>query len=367
MKILIISQNTCPLQSPRAFRTQELSEELVRQGHEVTLYTVHGGIDYSEYEKKTGILMKNIKPLLPIESNDGKRRYSVFQRLLYHFFHRIFFYPEVDFHFRVDSILKSETNIDLLITIAYPHTIHSGAAKSKLKHPRTFPKVWIADCGDPFYLNRFVNAPRYMERYERQWCEVADWISVPTEGSKEGYFPEYKDKICVIPQGFDFSKTPIARYTKNSVITFVFCGSVYPGKRDIRSFMDFLLRWDKPYKFKLLLRSPLDNKYEIESNHQIEYVVGKNRKEVIWECSKADFLINIKNPNNTQTPSKLIDYGISGRPVLDVSHVFCEQKQFDEFYRGDYHNQHYILNLEHYKIKTVAGQFIELANNLKKY
>ena len=361
MRILIISQNTYPVNGPRAFRTQELSEELARQGHDVTLYTVHGDIDYAEYEKETGVKMRTINPHFPLGANDGKFRYGVVNRLLYHYFHRLLMYPEVDFHFLVDSAIRKEKGVALLITIAWPHSIHSGAARSKKKHPESFPKKWIADCGDPYFLNPFGRAPKYMEKYERSWCEAVDYISVPTEGSKDGYFPEYRDKIRVIPQGFDFSKTPIAGYKKNDVPTFIFCGSVYPGKRDVRSFMDFLLKWDKPYKFKLLMHSPLDAKYETESNGQIEYITGKGRKEVIMECSKADFLINVINPNTSQTPSKLIDYGISGRPVLDISNDFCEQEIFEEFCQGDYTHQLRLPDLEQYKIENVAKQFVELA------
>lgn len=361
MKILIISQNTYPVNGPRAFRTQELSEELARQGHDVTLYTVHGNMDYAQYEKETWVKMRDIQPCTPMSANDGKNRFGFFSRFLFHYFHSSLLYPEVELHFKVDSILQKEKDVDLLITIAYPHTIHSGAARSNKKHPMSFPKTWIADCGDPFFLSPFVNAPKYMEKYERKWCEMCDFISVPTEGSKDGYFPEYRDKIRVIPQGFDFSKTPVAEYKKNNVPTFVFCGSVYPGKRDVRSFMDFLLKWNKPFKFKLLMKSPLDAKYEVESNHQIEYITGKGRKEVVWECSKADFLINVTNPNSTQTPSKLIDYGISGRPVLNISNDFCEQVAFEEFCAGDYHQQLVLPDLEQYKIENVAKQFIELA------
>lgn len=362
MKILIISENTFPFNGPRAFRTQELSEELSRRGHSVILYSVHGNIDYTEYERETGVIMRDIHPCLPIRANDGKSRYNIISRFLFHYFHDMLFFPELELHFKIDTILQKETDIDLLITIAYPHTIHSGAARSKKMHPHNFPKVWIADCGDPYFLNPFMNAPKYMEKYERKWCETCDFISVPTQGSKDGYFPEYRHKIHVIPQGFDFSKTPIAEYKINDVPTFVFCGSVYPGKRDVRSFMEYLLKKETPYKFKLFMKTPLEEKYEKESNHQIEYITGKGRKEIIMECSKADFLINVINPNTTQTPSKLIDYGISGRPVLNISNDFCEEEQFEEFCRGDYHRKLTIPNLEQYNIEIVANQFLDLFN-----
>ena len=361
MKILIISRHTFPMQSPRAFRTAELSEELSRLGHDVLLYTVQGKYDYSEYEKETGVTMRSIKTRWATSASDGSMRHNIIDRLMFHFFHRILFFPEIEFKFCVSDIIKENPYYDLLITIAYPHSIHMGAARAKKKYSSLFPKTWIADCGDPFFNNPFIKFPRYMEKYERGWCEAVDYITVPTEGSKDGYFAEYRDKIRVIPQGFDFSKTPVGEYKKNDIPTFIFCGSVYPGKRDVRSFMDFLLARKEPFKFKLMMKSPLDAKYEVESNHQIEYIIGKDRKEVIMECSKADFLINVINPNRTQTPSKLIDYGISGRPVLNISNDFCEHEEFEEFCAGDYHQQLVLPDLKQYKIINVAKQFLSLA------
>lgn len=62
MKILIISNHAYPVQGPRAFRTTELSEQLVKMGHEVVLYTVHGKYDYTQYEKEVGVKMRDINP-----------------------------------------------------------------------------------------------------------------------------------------------------------------------------------------------------------------------------------------------------------------------------------------------------------------
>lgn len=360
MKILIISQNAYPSQSPRSYRTTELSEQLAKMGHDVVLYTVHGTCKYERYEKETGVTMRNIKHRLPLLGNDDLPHTNFIHRFLYHYFNRLLLYPDCEFYYIVDSIIQNEKNIDLLITIAFPYAIHFGATRSKRKHPNSFPKKWIADCGDPFSLNPLLNAPKYMEKYERQWCECVDYITVPTEESKKGYFPEYRDKIYVIPQGFNFSKTPIAPYEKNVVPTFLFAGTVYAGTRDPHSFMDYLLSFKRPYKFYMYMKTPLEKKYEIESHGQIEYVIGKNRKDVILEGSKMDFLINITNPTTVQTPSKLIDYGISKRPVLDITNEFVDDSAFNEFYSGNYSRQHVINSLEIFRIENVAKQFISL-------
>lgn len=361
MKILIISNHAYPAQGPRAFRTTELSEQLAKMGHEVILYTVQGKYDYTQYEKETGVKRKDINLKFATFANDGTRRYNFFDKFMYHLFHRLLMWPQCEFHFAVEKVIKDNPNMNMLITIAYPHSIHSGAARAKKKYPAIFPKTWICDCGDPFMLNPFVKAPKFMKRFEDMWCSMCDYITVPTKESYRGYYKQYWNKIRVIPQGFDFSKTPIAKYQKNIVPTFLFMGSIYPGVRDPHSFMDYLLKFNKPYKFIMMMRSPLEEKYIKESNGQIEYIIGKGRKEVVWECSKADFLINIINPSTVQTPSKLIDYGIAGRPVLDVENNFSDPSDFLNFFNGDYSQKHKIDLLDNYRIEYVARLFVELA------
>ena len=126
MKILIISRNTFPMQSPRAFRTQELSEQLVKMGHSVILYTVQGKYDYSSYMKETGIQLKPIIMKHSVSANDNTGRMSKVDRLFAKLFKKWFYYPDIEFVFRMKDILKAEANVDLLITIAQPHSIHWG-------------------------------------------------------------------------------------------------------------------------------------------------------------------------------------------------------------------------------------------------
>lgn len=361
MKILIISNHAYPAQGPRAFRTTELSEQLVKVGHEVVLYTVHGKYDYAQYEKETGIKRRDIKPRFATVANDDTKRYNIFDKFMFHYFSRILLWPLCEFHFLVEHIIKENPNMDMLITIAFPHSIHSGAARAKKRNPDIFPKTWICDCGDPFMLNPFIKAPKYMKYFEDMWCSMCDYIAVPTTESYKGYYELYWDKIKVIPQGFDFSKTPIAEYKKNDVPTFLFMGSIYPGVRDPHTFMDYLLKYDKPYKFIMMMRTPLEEKYVKESKGQIEYITGKGRKDVVWECSRVDFLINITNPSSVQTPSKLIDYGIAGRPILDVSNDFSDPSRFLKFYEGNYSDRHEIVCLDNFRIENIARQFVKLA------
>lgn len=360
MKILIITRYSYPRQSPRAFRTAELTEQLVKMGHDVTLYTVHGRYDYSDYEKQTGIKMRNIETRFATSGPDGCQKSSLFDRFMSHFFKRVLFWPQCEFHFVVNKIIKENPNVDMLITIALPHSFHSGAAKAKKKYPDIFPKTWICDCGDPFMLNPFFNFPQYMKRFEDMWCSMCDYISVPTATSYKGYYPQYWNKIRVIPQGFDFNKTPIAEYVPNKIPTFLFTGTIH-SNRSPKKFMDYLLTLDMDYKFYLYTGSAVDKQYNELSNGKIEVRKGYSRKDIVNQCSKMDFLINIKNINDLQTPSKLIDYGISKRPILSISDDFVEIEQFMQFVNGDYSSQYHVDNLDDYKIENVANKFLSLA------
>lgn len=366
MRILIISRNTFPHQSPRGFRTAELSEELVRQGNEVIVYSITGKYDYTQYMTETGVQIKSIPTLFDKNTNDNSRKLNLLDRILLRFFSLSLFYPDIELMFRVPKIIKQEKNIDLLITIAYPHTIHWGAALYKKQHKNDFPTAWISDCGDPYYLNPFGKAPRYFKKYEILSCQLTDFITIPTKDSIDGYFKEFHNKIRIIPQGFDFRKTPIDTYVPNKVVTFAFAGAVYDGKRDPRPFMEYLLQCSFDYKFIMYLRSPLEERFVTESNGRIEYRLNYNRKDIIWECSSVDFLINVTNPTAVQSPSKLIDYGITGRPVLDISTLFDETdlQLFNCFCNGDYSSTHPI-NVEDYRIEKIAKDFINLAREIR--
>ena len=99
MKILIISNHAYPAQGPRAFRTTELSEQLVKMGHEVILYTVHGKYDYTQYVKDTGVIRRDINPKFATAANDETKRYNHFDKFMFHFFHRLLMWPQyADYH-----------------------------------------------------------------------------------------------------------------------------------------------------------------------------------------------------------------------------------------------------------------------------
>src|SRR5690606_24925286 len=136
---------------------------------------------------------------------------------------RLTAYPSIKLIPIIKKAIEGEGVFDYLITIAAPHPIHWGAGFVK----KRLSNCWVADCGDPYMLNPFAFHPFYFKWFEKNWCSKADFITVPIEAAKEGYYPEFRDKIRVIPQGFDFSSVKLAEYKPNSVPTFAYAGNCY--------------------------------------------------------------------------------------------------------------------------------------------
>ena len=86
------------------------------------------------------------------------------------------------------------------------------------------------------------------------------------------------------------------------------------------------------------------------------------RHDLVKVMSSMDFLINISNNSSVQTPSKLIDYSISKRPILNISTSFTdeEKENFESFVKSDYSAQYKVRNIEQYDSKNVCAKFINL-------
>ena len=362
MKIVIISRNTWPYQGPRAFRTAELSEELAKNGHDVTVYVVASDSDYSSYTENTGIKVFPIHMKVPMNREGKERRYNHWDRIVYHFLKKIADYPLYEFKHRIRDVLLKESGIDLLITIAAPHEIHFGAAAAKKLAPKKFARCWIADCGDPFMFNPYQKPMFYFAHEEKKWCKLVDFITIPVDEGINGYYPEFHNKIHTIPQGFNFGKTPIDTYYPNPIPTFAYAGQFYPGLRDPSLFLDYLSTLKDDFRCIFFIRGDVPQIYHERLGERLVVHSNWSRRDIIFALSKMDFLINIPNQGSTvQVPSKLIDYAISKRPVLNIETKFCQQQVFLQFMRGDYTNKVILPRLENYDIKRVTNQFLDLA------
>jgi hypothetical protein len=74
-------------------------------------------------------------------------------------------------------------------------------------------------------------------------------------------------------------------------------------------------------------------------------------------------VVNFANKGTAQTPSKLIDYAIINKPILQVETGKLDESSLIAFLNGNYTNQLKIENADQYRIEHVAQQFIQLATS----
>ena len=370
-KILVITQHIFPIQTPRSLRSTELIKELSKKGHCVTVYAVIGGYDYSAFEREHKVKIKgiNLKWQLNPYNSDGINKRCLLDRALARILGPKTLFPDIEFYVRVKHIIKKERDTDVIISIANPHPIHWGVAKAK-KELKTFPKVWIGDCGDPF-MNNNINKekPRYFEKYERLFCENVNYISIPVKEAKEAYYPEYKSKLRIIPQGFnfDFSSTtkPNERLDlRGRKIKLIYAGVFIPKIREPYELIEALKASEKPYELHIYTPyTEMISSYEKQMRGRL-YIHQVVPRETLLEIIKNfDVVVNVENSNTTtQVPSKLIDYAISGKPILSIKNGdFKKNKaKIDEFLRGDFSSQMIIPEIERYHISNVVEKFEEL-------
>ena len=367
MRIVILSGTMYPHISARSFRTTELAKGLAKLGHDVSLYTILGSYDYSKMEKDIPNLhIKSMgRSYFGNDNSDGYLKRNILQRILTRLLYNVIDYPRCEFFFMTNKVLKKEDDFDYLITIAHPYGIHWGAAYYKKRNVKTLKfKYWASDCGDPFMGNPSTKRWRvFLEPLEKFWCRMTDSIVIPVEGARKAYYDEAKGKIHVIPQSVDFSSFELAEYKKNEIPVFSYSGAVYPGMRDPRKFLEYLTTIKKDFRFIVFVpsntvfeefRDVLGEKLEIH-----DYIP---RLDLVKVISSMDFLININNDSEVQIPSKLIDYTISKRPILNISTGFSglERSNFNSFMNGDYSSQFTVNDIEQYDSKNVCARFIGL-------
>lgn len=358
MRIIIVGKAFYPTMSARSYRATELAVEFSRLGHEVIVYEPPIEYDYTDFEKEhKNITIKYTRDI----SKSFFYSSPLFLKLFSGVLGKLINYPYIHFLFDIKKTFAEESDCDLLISLAVPHSIHWGV--NKLLSKRKIAKTWIADCGDPFMKSGTdAHPPFYFKWIEKSWCKKCDYITVPTESSYLGYYEEFFNKIKVIPQAFNFDETPIDNYKPNKIPTFCYAGGLMKGIRDPFKLLDYLATLKTPFKFIVYGGDSINmlEPYQAILGDKLEIKGAIPRKDIIMELSRMDFLINIGNGTNIQTPSKLIDYSIAKRPIITIETNDIKEDILNEFLAGNYEHKDPEIDITKYDIHIVAQQFLKL-------
>jgi hypothetical protein len=275
----------------------------------------------------------------------------------------------MELFYKIKNRFKSHNKkYDLVISIAVPYPIHWGVAAiwSKNKNKNLAP-TWIADCGDPYCLqeNDTFRPPFYFKWVEKWFMKKTNFVTVPTETSFRGYFPEFHSKLKVIPQGFKFEDIEVKPMIDDGIVRFGYGGGFILGRRDPLEFLKFLSSLGKEYRFEFHVftsQSHFIQDFAVKDS-RITLHDPVNRKELLETLSSFNFVVNFANKGTAQTPSKLIDYAIINKPILQVETGKLDESSLIAFLKGNYTNQLKIENADQYRIEHVAEQFIQLATS----
>jgi hypothetical protein len=363
LKILLVSNGFYPEISPRSFRATELAKEFVRQGHQVRAYTKFRDFDYTEFLNNYPMDLRiwpkyrfqcipQWKGKLGLLISRGLKRLALM----------LAEYPGIEDMLKVSSFLRNEGGHDLMISFAVPYPVHWGVALARTKkHP--IAGTWVADCGDP-YMGCDTDSFKklfYFRWVEKWFMRKADFITIPIESARKAYYPEFHDKIKVIPQGFEFKLVRShGKKIANPVPAFAYAGGFIPGIRDPRPFIQYLETISDPFRFIVYTRDQsLIQSFLKNMNGKLEIRDYIPRDQLLEELAKMDFLVNFDNNTGVQSPSKLIDYALTGRPVLNFTSS-PDHGIIKQFIKGNYKGRMEFGSLEQYNIKYVARQFLDV-------
>lgn len=369
-KIVIISLGFYPLITPRSFRATELSKALAQLGHDITVITKRDNTVHDQFEKENNIKIKDLGTIYMDSYTTNKLPFMkrAILKILYTLkFSNFFYFPNIMYYFKVKKILREEQIYDSIISIANPHSIHWGVAAT-YKHKRV-AKKWIADCGDPFMMNPFTKRPFFFKYLEKDFCRKADYITIPLEQAKDAYYLEFREKLRVIPQGFNFEedRKKMVEYKKNEIPTFAYSGVFYEDMRDPRVLLTYLVNLTTDYRFIIYTNNDkIVQPFAEKSKGRIILKSYIPRDKLLGELSKMDFLININNKGSVQSPSKIIDYYLSGRPILSLNSNELDEDTLNSFFEANYKNRLNVNNIDQYNISNVAKSFLDLMNETNK-
>lgn len=374
MKIAILTAVFHPELHPRAFRAYELAKEYAIQGHdvEVFLLTRIKGFDYEQLSQELHIKIT----ILPLYTRELGAE-NIFQQtnpllrwihwgyrwlLEYLLAGNLFAYST-----RIAECLKHEMQQkDMVIALSTPFMNLLGLAKYVHTHKAQSKTIYIADSGDPFYYSQQTKRALYFKWVEKWVYRHFDYLSIPTSDAIPAYAPLIpKEKIQIIPQAFNMRDVHLSPAPTSDIPTFAYAGVFYQDIRNPEFLFKHLCTLTEDFRFHVYLRhrdphitSVLD-KYQKQLGEKLIIHYSVKRTDLLYRLSECHFLINISNTTSTQLPSKLIDYGITKRPVYSFDKQSFNPQVFTAFMHGDYTHAMPI-DIRPYDIEVVTKQFLEL-------
>jgi len=376
-KILLITSTFLPEQNPRAFRWGSLSKSLAEFGYAVDVFTQKhkdiireteaNGIRYYETDGylfhrfiNKHILMKAEGVKIPGKERNYSKTSAIIKKILASLA-RTFIWPDISGLWFLSSRKKirellANNDYDCIISSCPGFASHLIGYYAKLKSKNI---KWIGEYGDPYSFSPIqsksifglINKPA-----EAMIIKKMDYIVVPVEKSKVGFLEHFpfldEKKIKVIPQSFKYVKPDAGNvdwgYFDSKLVNVVYTGTLYPNIRNPKMLLESLslLKQNDKENYKKLrlhffgryenVESIFREYHELLEDKSVILYGGVLRENCSFAYQKADFLLNLSNISNYQTPSKLIEYLAYKKPIISLENKTSTDLDWPFLIKVDY-------------------------------
>ena len=374
MRLLMIAYSYYPALTPRAFRWAAVAEALVARGHDVYVVcnketgterseTINGVMVYrvgANLRETFRSWLGSSSPTRAASSVKGTSGRSLLktarvyivrmikwiydhsvQKLLWPDFACFWYFPAV----ACCKKLQQKEKFDAVVSVSQPFTGHLIGLKLK----KRYGMQWVVDIGDPFSfmsetpVNNHWLFDRLNYYAESSILRNSDAVTVTTEGTRSEYlrcFPDLTgDKISVIPPLFvppvDVGK--LAPYFVGPPrIRLVFAGTLYSQIRNPAALLEFfnlLLKTSIGVQLELHFFGVINNcePYFEKYRELLDYKIFLHglvpRDSALRAMMDATVLVNLGNSTVYQLPSKVVEYVILGKPVLNITKTVADSSQ----------------------------------------
>jgi glycosyltransferase involved in cell wall biosynthesis len=354
MKILQITANFAPRGASPAIRTVNLAKALANAGHtlEVLTYSEEALTLFSPHDQALAAKVPETVRIhrLPagllrqrLLNKKGRGEFSIQQVKKSGSQSRLVSFLVPDPH--IDAVasfiaeaarLVRKTKPDLVITHGYPFSFHFIGYFLK----RRFPGLkWLADYGDPWSgaPTWELQRPQWRKRLdpwiERRMLKRADFVTVTTEPTRELYaslFPMLRDRISVVPMGYDADDFRVPKIEKEGAdrdrIWLVHTGRLYTEARNPLPFIRALdelcaARPEARERLAVIMVGEVEPCLceaiaASQSSALFRFIPWVPQEESLAWMKASDYLVLFGNRGEMQIPGKIYQYLGAQRPIL---------------------------------------------------
>lgn len=352
-RIFLIAYNFPPLISPQSLRWFYIVRELFARGYDIDVLTIRlperfkellddipedvkvhrifsGPFYYLTFKFSRESIRKNEREDT-ISINKLFWRSLSFAHLKVYNTLNSFLLPDIysewlPFAIKAEQKLIKRNKYSVIITSSEPRVCHIVGYYLKKKSGIS----WIADYGDPWIypvptIKESQFKKKIIEKIEKAILKEMDAITVAADGIKDLYISKYpfldKNKIFVIPQGYDPDMFSQSDYEKKDKFRIVYCGSFYRTLRDPVNFFE-AIKEIKRDDIEVIIVGRINEFADVIrekfKDGKVKYYGFTDHKESLSLQKGATILLHIGNATDVQVPGKIYEYFGSGRPVLCV-------------------------------------------------